>query len=400
MKAILLKAVSMYDALGCYIDELAAAFRARGHDAAVIDLRPQESVDNFVALLKQQCPADLVFSFNIYGEFVDAEGHTLSAIADAPLVVQYVDFPVLHFDRLSRVPRTTAVLTIDPSHMNVIAEFFGPHHFAYLGFSPVAAMGAPQPLPATADEFLAARPVKILCAQSYFLHQPPPWIDFPEFIRDVFTEAAELALAEEWVPPQEALDRSLIAHGLDLDDPALRQELMAVRTQSVQINEWVRRVRRQRFFAAADEVGLPLTAYGSGYDTVAGRYHNIDYRGLGDMRGTPARMREARIVINHNSNFGEGLHDRVPSGMLAGAAVATDTSRYYRDHYESGRDIALFRWQHLEEDLAAVKTLLEDGDALFAMAQAGQQKALHHDRWEHRVDTILAAAEAARNATV
>jgi hypothetical protein len=395
MKAILLKAVSQYDALSCYVDELATAFRARGHEAAIIDLRPQESVEHFAELLQRERPADLVFSFNIYAEFVDAKGRSVSDLAGAPMVVQYVDFPVLHFDRLKGVPRNAAVLTIDPSHVKVITEFFGADHFAYVGFNPVAAMGEPCDLPETADAFLASRPVGILCAQSYFSPGPPVWRDFPEFIRDVFAEAADLALAEEWMPPLEALDRCLVAHGLDLNDPVLRHDLMAVRTQSVQVNEWVRNVRREKFFAAAAEVGLPLTAYGAGYDAVLERYKNIDYRGRGDTLATPQRMREARIVINHNSNFGEAMHDRVPSGMLAGAAVATDYSKYYAAHYESGRDIVLFRWQHLEEDLAAVKALLGNGEALFAMAKAGQQKALRQDRWEHRIDTILKAAEAA-----
>jgi len=260
-------------------------------------------------------------------------------------------------------------------------------------------MGEPQPLPQTADAFLAARPVEIFCAQSYFTPGPPPWLDFPEFIKNVFSEAAELALTEEWVPPLEALDRCLIAHGLNLADPVLRKELDVVRTQSVLINEWVRKVRREKFFAAAAKVGLPLTAYGDGYDDVLERYRNIDYQGLGDTLGTPERMSKARIVINHNSNFGEGLHDRVPSGMLAGAAVATDTSRYYTENYLPGREIALYRWQHLEEDLAGVLALLKDGEALFQMAQAGQQKALGQDRWEHRIDTILAAGRAAAAAS-
>ena len=214
-------------------------------------------------------------------------------------------------------------------------------------------------------------------------------------MKKVFTAAAEFALAEEWVPPLEALDHALIADGLDFSDPRLKKDLAVVRTLANELNGWIRFVRRERFFAAAAKVGLPLTVYGNGYDGVLDRYPNIDYRGTGDAYATPDLMAKSRIVISHNSNFGEGIHERVPTAMVAGAVAATDTSAYYREHYAAGEDIALYRWQHLEEDLAGIRDLLADGEKLFRMAKAGQKKALAQDRWQNRIEIVLAAARAA-----
>jgi hypothetical protein len=396
MKVVLLKGQSKYDALRCYVDELARAFEKRGDTVAIIDMTQPEVQAKFPQLLQNERPADLVFSFAILGEYVDEQGRTVGDLAGAPHVVQFVDFPFCHKDRFERLSPKAAVLTIDASHVRVIESYYGSNRYAYVGFNPVAAMGEPQPLPQTADAFLASRPVAVLCAMSYFAPGQPPWHDFTEPTRSVFSEAAELALSEEWISAQEALDRWFVARGIDFNHPAMKKNFDLVRAQSVVINEFVRGTRRAKFFEAAAKVGLPLTCYGDGYAGILERYKNIAYQGLGDTAGTPERMRKARLVVNHNSNFGEGLHDRVPSAMLAGAAVATDTSKYYVEHYQHGRDIALFRWQHLEEDLAAVKELLNDGDALFAMAKAGQQKAMHQDRWEHRIDTILAAAAACK----
>jgi hypothetical protein len=394
MKIVLLKGQSKYDALRCYIDELVRAFEKRGDTVAIIDMTEPDVLQNFPRYLEAERPADLVFSFSILGEYIDEQGRTVGDIAGAPHVVLFVDFPFCHKARLDGFSPRAAVLTIDASHVRVIKSYYGPSRYAYVGFCPVAAMGEPQPLPETADAFLASRPVEVLCAMSYFAAGLPPWHDFPEPTRSVFAEAADLALSEEWVSAQEALDRWFIERGVDFNHPAVKKDFDIVRSQSVVINEFVRGTRRAKFFEAAAKVGLPLTCYGDGYADILERYKNIAYQGLGDTAGTPERMRKSRLVINHNSNFGEGLHDRVPSAMLAGAAVATDTSKYYVEHYQHGRDIALFRWQHIEEDLAAVKELLNDGDALFAMAKAGQEKALHQDRWEHRIDTILAAAAA------
>ncbi|GAA0559686.1 glycosyltransferase [Rhizomicrobium electricum] len=394
MKVILLKGQSKYDALRCYVDELARTFESRGDTVSIIDMKLPEVMQNFPRILESERPADLVFSFSILGEYADERGRWIGDIVGAPHVVLFVDFPFCHTARLEHLSPKAAILTIDASHVRIINSYFGPNRYAYVGFCPVAAMGEPVALPETAEAYLASRPVDVLCAMSYFAPGLPPWHDFPEPSKSVFAEAAELALSQEWMSAQDALDRWFIVRGIDFNHPSVKKELDVVRAQSVVINEWVRGTRRAKFFEAAAKVGLPLTCYGDGYADVLERYKNISYQGLGDTAGTPERMRQARLVINHNSNFGEGLHDRVPSGMLAGAAVATDTSKYYVEHYEPGREIALFRWQHLEEDLAKVKDLLADGDALFAMAKAGQQKALHQDRWEHRIDTILAAAHA------
>jgi hypothetical protein len=394
MKVVLLKGQSQYGVLRCHIDEAEKAFAARGDSVAVIDVQEPGVMEHLAEHLAAQRPADLVFSIGIYGEFADAAGRTIRDLTGAPHVVLYVDFPLCHFARLDHVPTHSAVLAIDASHVRAINSYYGPGRFAYVGLCPLPALGEPQPLPDTAEAFLAARPIPVFCPMTYYPPVPPPWQDYPEPTRSIITEAVERALSEEWLPPLEALDRWFAERGLDLTDPALREQMAPVRLQSVLINNWVRDVRRQKLFEAAAKVGLPLSVDGNGFEHIEGRFKNITNLGSGDTRNTQQQMGRARMVLSHNANFGEGMHDRAATAMIAGAATITDTSQYVRDHYAPGRDLALFRWQHLEEDLAAIKALLDDGDALYAMAKAGQQKAMTQDRWEHRIGTILTAAAA------
>lgn len=392
MKVVLIKGQSQYGVLRCHIDEVEKAFTARGDSVAVIDVQQPGVMANLAEHLAAQRPADLVFSIGIYGEFTDSTGRTVRDLTGAPHVVLYVDFPLTHFARLEKVPSHTAVLVIDASHVRAIDSFYGPGRFAHVGLCPLPALGAPQPLPDSAEAFLAARPIPVFCPMTYYPPVPPPWKDYPEPTRSIVAGAVEQALAAEWLPPLEALDRWFAERGLDLRDPALRDQMAPVRLQSVLINNWVRDVRRQKLFEAAAKVGLPLSVDGNGFEHIAGRFANITNLGSGDTLNTQQQMGRSRMVLSHNANFGEGMHDRASTAMIAGAAVISDTSQYLRDHYVSCRDLALFRWQHLEEDLALFKTLLDDGDALYAMAKAGQQKAMQQDCWEHRIDTILAAA--------
>ena len=396
MKVVLLKGYSQYGALRFYIDELAKVFAAHGDDPVIVDLTEMKDTAARAVVLERQRPADLVFSFNICGEFRDEKGRTVSDLIDAPHVVMYVDYPLAHLSRLLDTPPATAILTVDPSHVQVIDDFFGAEHFAFVGFCPHAAFGEPQPQPATAEEFFSIRPTPVLCPVSYYTPPPPPWRNYPDVMRKVFTAAAEFALTEEWVPPLAALDRALIAGGIDFSDPNHRKDLTVVRTLAEEVNEWVRAVRRQRFFEAAAKVGLPLAVCGNGYDdNILARYRNIDYRGPLEAPALLREMGKSRMVVNLNANFGRGMHERVPTAMVAGAVAATDTSAYYREHYAAGSEIALFRWVHLEEDLAGIRALLDNGEALFRMAKAGQKKALAQDLWQNRIGIILAAARAA-----
>ncbi len=395
MKVVLIKGQSQYGVLRCHIDEVEKAFTARGDSVSVIDIQQPGVMANLAEHLAAQRPADLVFSIGIYGEFTDSAGRTVRDLTGAPHVVLYVDFPLSHFARLDHVPPHTAVLVIDASHVRAINSYYGPGRFAHVGLCPLPALGAPQPLPDSAEAFLAARPIPVFCPMTYYPPVPEPWKDYPEPTRSIIAEAVEQALAAEWLPPLEALDRWFAERRLDLSDPALREQMAPVRLQSVLINNWVRDVRRQKLFEAAAKVGLPLSVDGNGFEHIEGRFANITNLGSGDTLNTQQQMGRSRMVLSHNANFGEGMHDRASTAMIAGAAVISDTSQYLRDHYVSCRDLALFRWQHLEEDLALFNTLLDDGDALYAMAKAGQQKAMQQDCWEHRIDTILTAARAA-----
>jgi spore maturation protein CgeB len=109
-------------------------------------------------------------------------------------------------------------------------------------------------------------------------------------------------------------------------------------------------------------------------------------------------MARSRVVLNVNANFGAGSHERPLCGMNAGAAAASDVSAFYAANFKVGEEIALYRWRDLEAGLAAVAELAKDAEAAFAMAQAGQRRVVAEHRWINRVETVIAAAEAARRA--
>jgi hypothetical protein len=395
LRVVLFKGASQYDVLRGFIDEIAAAFTARGDTAEIVDLTRMRNDRDLEALLARQRPADLAFSFMIMGNYRDRRGRTVSQIIEAPHVVQYVDYPLSHGDRFIQTASDAALLLVDPSHIDAICHAFGPKRFPYAWFSPHAGLGAPHPLPSTAHAFAAERPIRVLFAGSFYRAEEPPWRDFPDDFKQIYAEAAERMLAQEWLPPHEALERVLRTHGIAA--PFYQpDELQTIRILSAHVLQWVRQVRRQRFFETAARVGLKLTVCGNGYDGELKRYPNVEYLGPRTYAQTIDLMRQTRLAVSVTSVFGQGSHERPLTAMLAGAAAASDWSEFFALNFTEDREIALFRWMQLEEDLYALRELAENPAKLFDMAAAGQAKAARSHRWANRIDAFVAAAGAVR----
>jgi hypothetical protein len=394
MRVLLIKARSHYNALRRFTDEVDRALSARGIETVVADVAETSDAED-LALLSSVGPVDFGFTFFVFGNYVDAESkRSIGEIIGGPMVVQYVDYPLTSCDALAGTASRSAILTVDPSHSDAVHQLFGAQRFAYVGFNPHAAVGEPHPPQSSPAAFAAERPISILFSGSWYAPGVRPWKDMPEYIRKLFNDAADLVLSQEFIPALDAVDTVLRAAGGDPADP----QFLVVRMYAFLIHEWVRAMRRHAFFQAAAKVGLPLTICGDGYAQAGIDLNAFDHRDGVDFDTTIALMRQSKVVANVNANFGRGSHERPFTAMLAGAVAASDFSTYYADAFAPGQEIVLYRWTHIEEDLAALRDLLEDPVRLHAIAEAGHANACKNHRWDNRIDAILAAADVCRRA--
>ena len=145
--------------------------------------------------MKAVGPVDMAFSFYIFGHDVDPQQRTLSEIIGAPVVIQYVDYPLSLREALDGTDSESALLTVDPSHVDAILKLYGPDRFAHVGFNSHAGTGEPFTLPNSAAAFAAERPIPILFSGTYYRPIDPPWKDFPANIQRAFAEAADYAVS-------------------------------------------------------------------------------------------------------------------------------------------------------------------------------------------------------------
>jgi spore maturation protein CgeB len=306
--------------------------------------------------------------------------------------LQFVDYPLTHAERLDQFARSAALLTVDETHVDAITSIYGAQHFAYVGFSPHAAIGEPAPRAKDAAAFAAQRPISILFAGTFYRDGETPWQSLDAPVRKVFDDALDIAASSEFIPALEAFDQAMAASGLDPAD----KRFTDLRKGARLVHEQMRRRRRFLLLKGAAKIGLPMHVFGSGYERQLYRFKNVSFGGSASYTEILHLMQQSRLVLNANANFGAGSHERPLSALLAGAAAVSDHSTFYERAFRDGEEICLFKWQDLDAGLAKIAALADSPEAAWGMARAGQRRVLAEHRWSNRIDNILGAAAAAR----
>jgi hypothetical protein len=392
MRAILLKGQSQYDATRVFVDELSMALARRGIAPTVIDAVTEADIGG--ALARASAGGDVAFLYSICigAEWRDHAGRSLGQIVGAPHLVQHVDYPLTHAPRLEQASADTVFLTVDPTHVEAIAAAYGPRRFAHVDFCPHAAVGAPTPAEPDATTFADRRPLTVLFTGSWYRPSAPSWRELDGPARQLLDSAYEIALSHEFIPAVSAVEQAMMIAGLDPQDPAFT----AFKVLANGVHEQVRMYRREEMLKAAARIGMQIFAVGRGWEDAQAEFPNLKVAGEASIEQAVALMQRSRVVLNVNANFGAGSHERPLTAMVAGAAAASDHSRFWASEFVEGEEIHLYRWKALDEGIQAIAALSEDPERCFAMARAGQARAMAGHTWDHRVDTLLAAAQAGR----
>lgn len=385
MLILIIKGQSQYEGTRTFADLAADAMRRAGHVVVVEDLVQASDMRLRLTELSTEVRPELVFTINILGEYRSHEGRTLSQLFGAPHVLWHTDYVFRHSDRLEGTAPETPLLMVDPTQIDGVRSIYGADRHPNLTFFPHPAACEP-----SSDEDFdayAARPIPLLWSGT--CHRPDiPWAAAPPKARKVFETALAEALAVEWAPPHVIFDRVLADSGLDLTDPRNR----GARAACSHIDTVVRTTRRFAFIKALAKTKLPIVICGDDWKDQLYRFKNVTYLGPQPMPKVVELMRESRVVLNTNGNFGAGSHERPFTILLSGALPFTDVSQYYEQIFDDGRDIAMFRWMDVPAGLARLRDLLDHPEQAFPMVQRGKVKALADHTWDARLPLIFSAA--------
>ncbi len=290
-----------------------------------------------------------------------------------------MDHPYMHKSALDHAPKNAVVLVIDRNHMAYLNRFYP--EITTIGFLPhggndEGTYGGP----------MSERPISLLYAGGVSLPgkvSPLPDLSSLDFdAKTVSDHALSLLIEEPQRTVEDAIETCLLEEGIRLPDP----ELCSVIEKLHFIDGLAVSHFREKLIRTLAKAGLPVTLYGNNWQYLdwISQYPSLEFKGRVSSYRIVELMRETKIVLNTMTWFKDGTHDRIFNGMLAKAAVVSDSSIYMKENFENGKELVLFELNEIDTLPDKITSLLSDEKALCEMAETGCQRARTTESWTAR----------------
>ncbi len=215
--------------------------------------------------------------------------------------------------------------------------------------------------------------------------------EYPEGLGKVLDAAVEIALGDQTTSYMEAfsqaMDARLRKHG-DVDPSKFNYsdlfddlEVYIRGKDRIELLRAMKDVDVHVFGTTSGSKGWDEYLKGSGAKvTVHGR---VSYAEAQDI------MRRSRVVLSSCPTIKRGAHERIFTGMVAGAAVLTNDNAYVSQHFSHGENILLYKHGDYAAANAAVADILADEKRRKEMNMIGKSLVLNHHTWDQRAKVLL-----------
>jgi len=370
---ILFRGSSLYGSVDRMLDQLAAAFRAEGDEAAIIDAKRPD----YVTLLQGAIAEGVDGFIGLTGIGLDLrEENNLYNTLDLPFASIYLDPLLLYWTQIVTPIRRRVVFTTAPDDV--------PY---WTGLSDVPVRHLPH----------AADPLS--------LHRQAAWPQRDIEILFAGTAPQDPAglragWAEHGAEVERRLDDILAAHDGDPLAPlipliaehahpaAALDEPESLYPYFVTLDTYLR--ARARWRTAMALLPLPALFVGPGWDRVAAacpRVVRAELAGEIPAASLAEHFGRARVVVNTCTPY-HGSHERMFQAMSGGAVCFTTETAWLRLVAPAG---SLVQFRPGAEDVTArAEALLAPGSAAEAIAADGYHWLAASHSWRHRVRSIKA----------
>lgn len=392
----------IYDTIDLFIAALSDAFLRLGCVCDVIDVREKEGMARaFDGFAQGELP-DGVISFNNIGYNLSfPDGEIIWEKKGIPYFNILMDHPFHYAYPLRHAPCTSVVFCTDRGHVDFLRRFYP--HLKRTDFLPHAGIEADISQYAGAGRChlclekkashpsIKERPIEVLYAgglSKYVAEGLVPDLgEIKEF--DAFALTKEV-LSDLMRHPGQTTEQAVEAYFLSL----------GMRLSDEELNRWITELRfldsyatsfyREQAVRLLVENGIRTTVFGGGWDRCewAGN-PNLVYGGKVPAPQILELMNHSRIVLNTMTWYKNGIHDRIPNGMLAKAAVVTDESKCLTEMFlQEKQTLAPFSLPQIAGLPELVKDLLSHPAKMEELAENGYACARANHTWQQRAAYI------------
>lgn len=374
----------MWATLDLFSREMEKYFVENGTEIFVLDTKNLFlSLGRLYEFIKK--PVDAVITFNNVGLNMELEqGKRLWDQLDILCIDILVDHPVCYLQELQMAPKRTVVVCVDRNHVSFIKRFFPNIKQTY--FMPHGGTMLESELISWRD-----RPIEVLyagglpkeVAGSYIPGNLDEVCGFPT--DELCEEVLVTLIKDADCTLETAMERYFVKRHVELEDNQLLQYIRLFRFLDVYAFSY----QREKTVRTLVENGIPVTLYGSGWDHCDWiNNSNLDYHMLVSPEEILSLMGKTRIVLNSMPNFKSGSHERIFNGMLAGAAVITDTSQYIEREMQGREFLYQYELGRQQELPSMVEDVLKHPEMIETVTEHAYSTAAECHTWQKRARQI------------
>lgn len=151
---------------------------------------------------------------------------------------------------------------------------------------------------------------------------------------------------------------------------------------------YLRTYRRIKCIEMMAKSKIKIDVYGGNWNKVPFA-DKLNIHGAIDYSQSLEVYSNAKIVLNECATFDDGIHDRVFSAMLNGAAVVSDYSTCFDKEFVIGEEIETYEWNKIEEMPNIVASMLFDDKKRQWMIEKAHERASRNYTWANRAMQIV-----------
>ena len=378
---------AVYGTLPLFSHFLGEQLERRGAEVSYIESMPAE--DTYAPALMEQIHLgiDAALAFNAIGQQeTSSEGRNVWDLLGVPFFNYILDHPFVHHDNMISEFRNHHVICVDRDHVAYIKRYYP--HIPHAHFLPIGGM----PYRGGNTGGYGERIFEVSFTGSYV-----PLSVFGESIQSLSENRKKMAwsmveylLSNRTASFDHALEALLKNQGFETVSPEM---IVSCAPELRFANAYVRMYLREELIRTVAGSGMPLHIFGQGWELMKDvSWNRSVLHGSVDYMETARVAAQSKVMLCDCACFRNGLHDRVTTALLNGAAVVTDANTFIREQFltdGNDQEIAGYDVTDPEHVPDLINELLSDAIRSEKIAIRGRAKAAERYTWEHTAEYVL-----------
>lgn len=206
----------------------------------------------------------------------------------------------------------------------------------------------------------------------------------------VLDNAIEIVLSERIVSIAQALNSAWESSQLPMNDEEFASLFFYLDyyTRGKDRVELIRAIKDAPIHVFGDQMD-DHPSYKAGWQHYIGSQPNVTLHPAVSFTEGLNVLRKSKICLNSIPCFRNGSHERVFSGLASGALPITSDSSYWRECFDIGSELLIYKSGHWTEVNGMVKELLTNESKRVEIVTKGRTKVLQEHTWDTRAEQLL-----------